>query len=375
MVMRTFIVAGICAITAIVLGYLFLYFTSKQDSALAGKPIMLSSAANLVPVEASQRIIIAASSPWTLNLASQQRAPMERAFPPHNDQQSLGKGGADRQQEKLSLPPPSDLLTVCSEPSPDALTSISRDTSVSATVKEKLFDAISSNNRQGTNIGLRTPSIQALRDAMFRLCEAFTAGGVSPPSYTILLQRYQNILIGLIGIEELVSGHSGGVSRSVKDTKITGKNSANEQNATEKIKNTDKLDEADLIDNKLSTEGSANSADVEKAFAEAIVNIVTTVVKKDQRSDFCMSLLSWPEPAMGVRPGPNGIPVTVFSPIDDALRSGCVNYLFALSPAETQPEGQVGSESQGGEGPVAPPPVLPNRSPDDEGQPVEPNRQ
>jgi hypothetical protein len=103
----------------------------------------------------------------------------------------------------------------CAEPSPDALTVISAsagadlaarlsraasDTSESASAGGSVGAALA---EQGAYIGLRTQSIQLLRDTMYRLCEAYASGGVTPEQYAVMLRRYQSTMMGLLAIEQL----------------------------------------------------------------------------------------------------------------------------------------------------------------------------
>ncbi len=97
----------------------------------------------------------------------------------------------------------SNLIT-CAEPSPDALSVISAAFSSSLDVSGKgalgLNNAI---NESGSNIGLRTQSIQLLRDGMYRLCEGYMGGAISDVEFQLNQRRYQNIMVGLLAIEQL----------------------------------------------------------------------------------------------------------------------------------------------------------------------------
>lgn len=93
---------------------------------------------------------------------------------------------------------------ICAEPSPDALTVISA--SGGLTLNDgtgrsgNLAAALSEN---GASIGLRTQSIQLLRDAMYRLCEGYAAGAVTTQEFAAMQRRYQSTMLGLIAIEQL----------------------------------------------------------------------------------------------------------------------------------------------------------------------------
>jgi len=93
---------------------------------------------------------------------------------------------------------------VCAEPSPDALTVLGASGGLSLPVAagkaSQLSGALS---ESGASIGLRTQSIQLLRDAMYRLCEGYAAGAVSDKDFSAMQRRYQSTMMGLIAIEQL----------------------------------------------------------------------------------------------------------------------------------------------------------------------------
>lgn len=95
-------------------------------------------------------------------------------------------------------------VVVCAEPSPDALTVISASGGISvpseAGTPVNISTALS---ESGASIGLRTQSIQLLRDAMYRLCEGYAAGAVSETDFAAMQRRYQSTMMGLIAIEQL----------------------------------------------------------------------------------------------------------------------------------------------------------------------------
>lgn len=89
---------------------------------------------------------------------------------------------------------------VCAEPSPDAMSAYAAETSLSVPDKIKLANAF----QEGTSYtGLRTQSIQLLRDGMYRLCEARMSGALDNGEYNLLLRRYQKNMVALLAIEQL----------------------------------------------------------------------------------------------------------------------------------------------------------------------------
>ena len=59
------------------------------------------------------------------------------------------------------------------------------------------------------NIGLRTQTIQTLRDGFYRVCEAYM-NGLSQEQYSIMLRRFQTNMIALLAIEQLTGSVKGG---------------------------------------------------------------------------------------------------------------------------------------------------------------------
>ncbi|SMS02165.1 hypothetical protein [Vibrio mangrovi] len=91
---------------------------------------------------------------------------------------------------------------VCAEPSPDSMSALAGETSISVPNKIKLANAF---QEGAAYTGLRTQSIQILRDGMFRLCEAYMSGAIDESSYGLLLRRYQKNMVALLAIEQLTA--------------------------------------------------------------------------------------------------------------------------------------------------------------------------
>ena len=93
---------------------------------------------------------------------------------------------------------------VCAEPSPDALTVIGASGGLSINSLTGDTGNISAALAEsGASIGLRTQSIQLLRDAMYRLCEGYAGGAVTFAEFAAMQRRYQSTMLGLIAIEQL----------------------------------------------------------------------------------------------------------------------------------------------------------------------------
>lgn len=91
----------------------------------------------------------------------------------------------------------------CAEPSPDALVAYATSFGVSATVAGKALDVAASQTQAAASIGLRTQTIQLLRDGMYRLCESYASGAIDDDDMAMLQRRYQNMMIGLLAIEQI----------------------------------------------------------------------------------------------------------------------------------------------------------------------------
>lgn len=93
---------------------------------------------------------------------------------------------------------------VCTEPSPDALSAYAAQLALEGNISEKAALKLAASSQEGTSyIGLRTQSIQLLRDAMYRNCEAYANGALDEAQYGIASRRYQRSMVALLAIEQL----------------------------------------------------------------------------------------------------------------------------------------------------------------------------
>lgn len=95
---------------------------------------------------------------------------------------------------------PKKIQVMCSEPSPDALKTLAASMNVEKQEVAKLAAAYS---EAGANIGLRTHSIQLLRDQLFAICQGYANKGISGPAYQMMLTRNQRNTVALMAIEQL----------------------------------------------------------------------------------------------------------------------------------------------------------------------------
>ena len=92
----------------------------------------------------------------------------------------------------------------CAEPSPDAVSAMAATLGVDLTITDKGKLGLSQSISEGVaNIGVRTAAIQALRDIMYRNCEAFASGGITKFGLETLQRRFQNTMVAILSIEQL----------------------------------------------------------------------------------------------------------------------------------------------------------------------------
>lgn len=93
---------------------------------------------------------------------------------------------------------------VCAEPSPDALSAYAAQLAAEANVPNQVTGKIAASFQESSSsVGLRTQSIQLLRDSLYRLCEGYMSGALDEAQYDILMRRYQKYMVALLGIEQL----------------------------------------------------------------------------------------------------------------------------------------------------------------------------
>lgn len=92
---------------------------------------------------------------------------------------------------------------VCAEPSPDALSALAASLGLDAAGAVKSLGLAFSTQEGAASIGLRTQTIQTLRDAMYRLCEGYAGGALDDVGFVRLQRRYQGVMLGLLAIEQL----------------------------------------------------------------------------------------------------------------------------------------------------------------------------
>lgn len=113
--------------------------------------------------------------------------------------------GSDGQQRFDDHGKPVASVAVCAEPSPDALqsTALTLGGEASAEVVDAVLKGFFVERETQEYVGLRTQTIQLLRDAYFRLCEAFLNDGIDAIAYDVLQRRFQSQIVALLAVEQL----------------------------------------------------------------------------------------------------------------------------------------------------------------------------
>ena len=101
-----------------------------------------------------------------------QRVVFSQKRPPDKDDKGDAKGNS--------------AVMVCAEPSPDALTVLGVSGGLSLNNGQSATNATADLSESGAFVGLRTQSIQLLRDAMYRLCEGYASGAVTDTDFAAM---------------------------------------------------------------------------------------------------------------------------------------------------------------------------------------------
>ncbi|MDO7896006.1 hypothetical protein [Pseudomonas citrulli] len=205
---------------------------------------------------------------------------------------------------------------MCPEPSPDALKTLAASMSVE---KQDVAALAAAYSEGGANIGLRTHSIQLLRDQLFSICQAYANGALSKPAYQMLLTRNQRNTVALMAVEQLT-----GVLRTPSVT-LSGASSVGPNN--DLIKAVEKLKEGAEKDfNALSAEDKKKAEEAYKAKIAAYDKQIKDA--KDQIVAAAVSTESKPGSNGGIDSASVGAVVTAVQHITDQVND--VNDLFYI---------------------------------------------
>jgi len=92
----------------------------------------------------------------------------------------------------------------CAEPSPDAMAAFAAAAGIGANAPtQDAVSAAGSMSSSAASIGLRTQSITLMRDALYRMCEAYGNEMLSKPQVMTLLSRSQDLTAVILATEQL----------------------------------------------------------------------------------------------------------------------------------------------------------------------------
>lgn len=200
----------------------------------------------------------------------------------HYNNASTSKIGKNNKQQLLSIDAKqrvvattvnSNQIRTCAEPSPDALSAIAasqgfslNDGSLEAALKNSV-------NEGAASIGLRTQSIQLMRDAMYRLCEGYMSGSLDNLTFETLHRRFQTTMVAILAIEQLTG--------TVKAPAVSIGGDASAGNAELVAKYTELTESRKaLLDSATSARDTYKTGDYEKA-KTALETKKTTVSSED----------------------------------------------------------------------------------------------
>ena len=105
----------------------------------------------------------------------------------------------------------------CAEPSPDVAKALSTAMQISGNLQGRAPTGTSAlgggagfsnaTAEQLAQLTSRVPSIQALRDGLFRACEAYANGSIGDNAYSLILSRYGDVLVTLLLSENAAGLH------------------------------------------------------------------------------------------------------------------------------------------------------------------------
>lgn len=108
-----------------------------------------------------------------------------------------------------------DHKVLCAEPSPDVALALSTTLSLQASAKTAGTDATGSASHAATEavtaLAGRTAAVMALRDGLFRACEAYANGVVGRDAYGLILSQYGDLLVTLMLGEDAAEAAKTGV--------------------------------------------------------------------------------------------------------------------------------------------------------------------
>lgn len=103
-----------------------------------------------------------------------------------------------------SVSNPTGSTVVCAEPSPDALSAFGAQVTGGIRQSNKaVADIAATYAETSSSIGVRTQTIQLLRDSMYRICEGYLSEALDNVEFARLHRAYQNNMLALLAVEQL----------------------------------------------------------------------------------------------------------------------------------------------------------------------------
>nr|VFK53901.1 MAG: hypothetical protein BECKTUN1418F_GA0071002_103123 [Candidatus Kentron sp. TUN]VFK55751.1 MAG: hypothetical protein BECKTUN1418E_GA0071001_103224 [Candidatus Kentron sp. TUN] len=204
---------------------------------------------------------------------------------------------------------------ICAEPSPDSLSAYAAELAGDAGIGGKKKAGIKSILQEETSfVGLRTQSIQLLRDSLYRLCEGYMSGALEKEQYDILMRRYQRYMVALLAIEQLTKvsdspavkvnlknwlAHTDAVIAELKKEKKGLKNDEDKDKRIEEIDGKIKILEEkkktvkyEVAKNMGDPRGNYIPEKNMETIAKTVERIVTNILDVDDMGQLCWTYLS-----------------------------------------------------------------------------------
>jgi hypothetical protein len=99
--------------------------------------------------------------------------------------------------------PKGDRRVVCAEPSPDAFMALAASAGANVSIGGKEAGGYGTMAEAAGALGMRTQTIQLMRDTLYRSCEAYMNGLIDKQEYRKILSAFDELLITLVAIEGL----------------------------------------------------------------------------------------------------------------------------------------------------------------------------
>jgi hypothetical protein len=119
-----------------------------------------------------------------------------------SDRPPAGKAIHLDDQQRIVLSPAGTGRFVCGEPSPDALAAYAAAIGGDVAITGQDAGSPESAAADAGSIGLRTQSITLMRDALYRICEAYESGQFSESQARTLMARLQDLAADASALEQ-----------------------------------------------------------------------------------------------------------------------------------------------------------------------------